>query len=202
MKDGERIDEALALRRYSMFFPGTRNDLLLEYPELRKVPEIAKLNDRPKWLLFVWYYACKASPVMDLIDDKARIELAVRAAFGDPAPKDIMAQCVSHKWDADVAEALVVMGRFELGVRTRNRLLVERVQKNIQAMLDKDPKWLLLQDIDIQKQYVDMASKAMPMLKGLQETAEGGYGVKETEEKELKPGETMAHLHSRSLEEL
>lgn len=202
MSDHQRIDDLLATRRYSMFFPGTRNDLLLEYPELRGIPSIRKAGDKPKDLLFVWYYACKASPAMELVDDKARIEFALKAVWGDPVPKDVHARFISHKWGEEVSAAIDDMRRFELGPRVRAKLLLERALDNMTALVDKSKYEVASMDIDDQKNYTAIVGKVLSDIMPRIKEMEGNYGVRELGESEYKPGEVMMNLHRKQLEEL
>lgn len=200
--DKETIESMLATRRYSMFFPGSRNDLLLEYPDLRSIPSIKKVGDKPKELLFVWYYACKASPAMALVDDRSRIEFALKAVWGDPVPADVHSRFINHKWGETVSMAIDDMRKFELGPRVMSKLIVERTIRNIAKLLDVDADSIASNDWDTKKAYMDVAVKGTQALMGLQAKADGDFGVREVGEADLRPGETMMALHQKQLIDL
>ena len=54
MEDNQKV------KRYSMFYPKNTRSFKSDYPELFKNPIYSKLSNNE--MLFVWYYACEASP--------------------------------------------------------------------------------------------------------------------------------------------
>jgi len=138
------VDKSLDVRRemvlkdYVMFAPKGERDLRRDYPELWDYPALAKLAN-PSEILFVWWYACRSSPIIDMPDEK-RFSLAVEKSFkgsridevkGKYAPGG-QAPALPEEWKA----AIKVMNSFNPGMRiemaVNNEFLFKQCSKHIQ----------------------------------------------------------------------
>lgn len=174
----EKLMWLLATRRYSMFMPGSRDDLLLEYPELQDIPSMNALRGKPKELLFVWYYACKASPAMELTSHGERVEFATNAVYRGKPPLEVVQRYKDKRWSPEIARAIPDMQAFELGVRVKNRLILEKMQNDILFIIgSKDA--MHIKNTEEQKQYLDLCVQAQKFIATSTKQAEGGFSVKE-----------------------
>ena len=74
VKSLEKINKNLndeLRRKYSIFYPKSSRMLTADYPEFKKVREFKDINRGD--LLFVWYFACEGSPLIDIHDEKERL---------------------------------------------------------------------------------------------------------------------------------
>lgn len=176
----------LATRRYSMFMPGNREDLLVEYPELQDIPSFNALKGKPKELLFVWYYACKASPAMELNSHGERVEFALESVYKGKPPAEVIQRYKDKRWSPEIARAIPDMQGFELGVRVKQRLMVEFTLNNLLKIINVNVDELLT--MEEKKEYADFAEKAMKVIANITQKAEGNYGVKEIAIEDESPG--------------
>lgn len=192
------IDALLQENAYSMFMPNDRNDLLTDYPELQKVPSLRAI--KPKEVLFVWYYACKASPgVRKLHTEKERIEFAVRAAWETPT-KEMLEKYGNKKWGQAIDQAISDMRRYELQPRIINKLLCERIQRNIQDVIDTDMSMAVAWGD--KKDALAAMDKAMDMLPRCIKLAEGDFGIVEGSISEEEVGSVMGRMHLTQMEDV
>lgn len=170
-----------------MFMPGSRDDLLLEYPELQDIPSMNALRGKPKELLFVWYYACKASPAMELNSHGERVEFALQAVYKGKAPEEVVLRYKDKRWSPEIGRAIPDMQAFELGVRVKNRLLLEKMQNDILFIIgSKDARGI--SDTEEQKEYLDLCVQAQKFIATSTKQAEGGFSVKEIAPEDETPG--------------
>jgi len=70
------------ISEYSIFRPDSKRRIQQDYPEISLRPVFQKLS--PDEMIFVWYYACEASPYFDIDSDRERTEKSLKAAFSRP----------------------------------------------------------------------------------------------------------------------
>lgn len=161
------IDELLS-RKYSLFHPRSKMDLMMDYPELRNIPAL-KL-DNPKKLLFVWAYACRCSRARELTDKRDRIRYAMHFAWGKNPPKDIRETYPEERWGQRVQEAIEAMNAFEPAPRMLMKVMagaqMERVKKMMEERKDEPKTW------DEKLDYVKFVKSGFDLLRDLQPLTE------------------------------
>lgn len=188
-------------RKYSLFMPTDKGDLMLDYPELRSVPSFKPLQSKPKDMLFVWYYACKASPGIDLhgVD---RITFAVKAAFGERVAKDLLTRYQNKQWSSEVDAAIADMRRYEPSVRIQNKIHATRLLRNLNFIssidfeLDPPVGW------DDKRKAIAAIKEAAELIPVIQKLVEGDLGVVDITDVQEPPGAALARAVASQLEEV
>lgn len=183
---------------YMLFAPKSARGLRVDYPELSKYEELRSIMQ--KELLFVWYYACKSSPLFNFDGpQKVHIEKCMKAAklvIDDPAKK---AKFMAGNFPAKVQAAIEVMYNFEPAARIVAKLEalkdIEDLKRMTSLELDKDgnhpqfyekgykppedPEPGHEPDIDMEKKnkYMSMILKKNEKLGDMINKAEQGWGV-------------------------
>lgn len=167
---------AVASGRYSLFHPGNKANLLSDFPELRKIASFMEL-DSPKKLLFVWYYACKASPAREILDESERIRYALRKAWGDRVPKEIEEPYTRKGWGTEVGSAIADMAAYEPELRIRLKAVCKQhieILENLITQRPKDGEYDKMQD------YLKMVQVSLATVQQFMPLAEGkALGVTE-----------------------
>lgn len=194
-----KIDHLLATRQYSMFHPTSKGDLLIDYPELKQVPSFMALIGNPKKMMFVWYYACKASDARLLTDDSDRIQFAIRSAWHDKAPKEVTDGYPQHKWGMPMQKAIDDMRVFEPGPRIRLKLMCAQAIGELQELLDKGAGSLT--DWDERKNFVQTTKMSLELISDLlPRIEERALGIAErTNEQVAEAGAVMSWLRTRNM---
>jgi len=122
---------------YVVFAPKGERDLRRDYPELWEYPALTKLAN-PSEILFVWWYSCRSSPVIDFPDEK-RFRLAVEKSFKGARAEEVKARyapsgqapLLPEEWKA----AVKIMNGFNpfmrIGMAVDNLYLLEQCQRQI-----------------------------------------------------------------------
>jgi hypothetical protein len=188
------IDELMATQRYQLWNPNSKGDLLIEHPELRKVASFMSLT--PRKMLFVWWYACKWSPAMKLVDDKDRIGYSLFRAYGKRVPKDIDETFHKHTWGEEVSQAIADMSGFEPGPRVMMKLMCQDIMDKVKSILSEPAP--SNGDWSEAKEYFQALKLGQDLLNGLLPYIEkNAFGITvsdKTEEEE--EGEVIEWLHN------
>jgi len=171
-------------KQFSMFYPRTKNGLLSDYPELKRVEIFTKLNRFD--LLFAWYFACKASPFAYEESDKIRTELSLVETYGKKAD-ELRGAFMAGNFDDKLRVGIVEMRRFEIGPRIRAKMMTEKIMENYEKLIDVNLKSEFLNkdgevDWTKKKAYIDACSTISKSIPLLINQAEGGFGISEKEE--------------------
>jgi len=175
------------LNKYSLFAPRTSNGLKNDYPELRDNIHFEKLTKAE--MLFVWYYACEASPFANIDNDRVRAKRSIEMAYLKDGRLDIGSGIKSKMENLDFKEylwpAIDSMQEYRMGPRVRKKRMVDRIMANFEVISDMDVKGPEFKDedgnldFDKQKKYVDSCKSIMATLPSLDKMAEGNSGLKE-----------------------
>jgi hypothetical protein len=190
------IDYLLATGRYSMFNPTSKGDLTLDYPELRKIPSFDAL--RPKHMLFVWHYACRASRASELHDDKDRMRYAVMRVWGRTPPKEIAETFMVGKWKKEIDDAIHDIRGFEVWPRLMMKLMCTQLVERVKRMLDAPVGEL--QGWDQKLEYFKAGKEGVALLQSIMPYTEHGvFGLSEvSDDQEEEEGRVMEWLHSQN----
>ena len=180
--DEERYDDLV----YALFAPRSINSLIVDYPELRDYEEFKiKKHD----LLFVWYYACKVSPLYDHTDVKSKREKIERCikASGLMVSSDSKSRFLEGNFSSKISAAINKMESFEPAVRIMMKL--DSVQKFMtlkkltSLKLDDDGNHESFKNKDgeinftAKKQYMEMILKLEEKKPQVIEQIENGFGI-------------------------
>jgi hypothetical protein len=122
---------------YVIFCPKNKDDLRRDYPELWDYPSLSKLTN-PSELVFVWWYACRSSPIIDLPEEK-RFPLAISKAYKGARANEVLskyaptgqAPSLPEEWKA----AITTMNSFNPFMRIEmavdNLFLLRQCQRHI-----------------------------------------------------------------------
>ena len=173
-----------SIKNFSMFYPRTKNGLLYDYPELRKIESFEKLNRTE--MLFVWFYACKASPFSYEEDEKVKIEEALKASYGR-SYRGVFSKYVVGDFPEKTRAAIADMRKFEVGPRVKAKMMVEKIMQNYEEIIDVDVRAEFINkdgDVDWTKKkaYVDACATIATKLPMLIGQAEGSFGISVKEE--------------------
>ena len=195
-RDEEVIRQMLE-KDYAVFAPKDERDLRRQYPELWDYSPIAKLKNSSE-VLFAWWYGCRSSPIIALVDEK-RFVIAVDRSFKPGRAAEVKTQCAPHgqapelpnEWKA----AVKTMQEFNPGMRIQmavdNLFLFRECQRHIRqerSGIQKD-----------REDYLKTAERAREIQEKILKSIEkGNSGVEEKENTTLKNLEDVSsyfHKH-------
>lgn len=220
------VQQLLAEKRYALFPVFNRLDLLATWPELQKVESFMALNRKPKQLLFVYHYAAACSDSRLLETEEKRVEYAFKMAYGEDANDGTLKEWSDPgKWSQELLSAIADMRKFNFGIRVKNQLLYEAMQRKVERFINAD--WEELYDKtndevihvpsdddeegggfgiprrnDVwqrRKDAMDIMKKALEILPIIQDRVEtGATGVREVGEAgQEKRGQVVARVSGR-----
>lgn len=173
---------ALADRNYVVYAPRSAKELKKEYKELEGVPEFASLSAPEQ--LFVWWYACKSSPVYDIAEEK-RVDVAIDKSWTNPQQQAARRiEYGNRDFPANIKAAIRFMEGINTGVRIRaahaDNYLLEQCERAIyQKVTGNDPEEM--------ESYLKNATLAQKLIDSIQKKNEqGGRGVEETKKTTLE----------------
>jgi hypothetical protein len=192
------------ISEYSIFRPDSKRRILQDYPELALKKVFQKLS--PDELIFVWYYACEASPYFDVDSDRERTEKCLKEAFSRPGGGYIISKAIvedyfSGKFPLKIKEANSEMIKYRIGPRVRALQILEKGISKIEAILDvdaDDDKQFKSKDgtVDFAKKkaYVDTFRSAMDSMSDRIEQMEQRFSVVEVKNEESIEGEGIGFI--------
>jgi len=184
---------------YMLFAPKSTRGLRVDYPELSSYEELKSLFKRD--LLFVWYYACKSSPLFNFDGpERVLIEKCIKASeltFDDEARKT---KFLAGNFPSKIQAAIEVMNNFEPAARIMAKIEalkdIEDVKKMTSLSLDSsgnhaeffvkgsipkgeenDPNYMPEIDMGKKEKYMGMVFKKNEKLGDMISKAEQGWGV-------------------------
>lgn len=178
---------------YSIFMPRSANGLFYDYPEMRNIEEFKGLQNDD--ILFVWYFACEASPFFMIRSDTERAKQAMSKSYTrkgeDKYPKAAQQKILAGQFPEKVQEAIRRMRSYKIGPRIVAKKALEKMFNNVLAIVDIDVKdtshFLNAQgevDFGKKKAYVDTVKSASDQLPKLIAQMEEGFHVVEKDKKE------------------
>lgn len=157
---------------------------------LLNVEEFKSLSD--KELLFVWYFACKSSPVCD----KKEMDRVVEAfklvpEFAVNMKEDVYESFLSRNFPSHISYAIKVMKRFDPDIRFRAKTFTDRIMDNIDYVTRKKAETYADISVGELKSFIDMQINIAKNLPDIVSASEHGYGFKKNTEKEGKKSSTL-----------
>lgn len=176
----------VVVSEFSIFKPKSTRALYDDYPELKIYPELKSLSRFE--LLFVWYYACEASPLFKITSNRDRADESMKLTFFSNKQKRLSEEdkerYLNGKFPEKIKASIEVMSRFRIGPRVRAKMILEKGFDNLEKILDIDASdqtnFINAQgevDQSKKKSYVDTLDKAVSLLPNLINTLESGFGV-------------------------
>lgn len=174
--------------RFSIFYPKSRRAIYNDFPELRKHQELTSIP--PKDLVFVWYYACKASPLYDVEDDVERVKQSMDRAYTKEEKKRKYDDLVKLNFGEKMRKAINVMATFDPGARLQALEMTRQAFNNIKSLISVQEEDLESQFLDKdgnvdwskKKAYIDSVKNAHQALPQMVKDIENAFGVVESEE--------------------
>lgn len=165
-----------------LFAPGDE-PLKVLYPILKTFEELNRINDAE--LLFVWYYACKSSPIYGVKEsDKPLQAMKLVPDFIKNLKEEDYEKYVNGEFPAYVTEAIRVMKEFIPEIRHKVKTYTDRILAYIDHVTTMDiEKYTEVGDI---KSFMDMQMNIGKNLASIVNNAEHGYGFKKSKESSKK----------------
>ena len=193
------VRREMVKKDYVIFCPKSERDLRRDYPELWDYPALAKLAN-PSEMLFVWWYSCRSSPIIDMPDEK-RFPIAVEKSFKGSRIDEVknkyapggVAPALPEEWKA----AVKVMNGFNPGMRiemaVNNIFLFEQCSKHIRQ--DR------MGDHQDREDYLKTSSLARKIQEDILKSIErGNHGVDERKNTTLENLEDVSsNFHKQNL---
>ncbi len=172
----------------SLFAPKTKRGLLEDYPELKDAPELKDLNKSE--ILFVWFFACKASPISHVERSRIRSEEALKRSFDHlgkenqmkPAVRDKFASC---NFGSKIKRAIDRMSKYNPSARDISRRIIENTLNNFSRLssVEMTDASFVGEDgkVDYTKKnaYVTSQNNIVKALDAIVLKSEHGFGVTE-----------------------
>jgi len=178
MKKSEEPEENK--HKYSIFWPKSASSLTTDYPELKKILE--PYSTQRNEVLFAWFYACKASPII-WMNEETRIKKSLHYAYRGKMGAEQMGRFMSGDFGPKVINLVKIMQTFEPGPRIRAKMMVEKIMTNLEAMVDEEVTSETFvgedgkTDFSKKKAYVETQQKIASSLDGVVRQLEGGFSV-------------------------
>ena len=182
----ESIDKRYDDTVYTVFAPKSIQGLVTDYPELGQIDEF---KIRKHELLFVWYYACKVSPMFSHSSHRSKrekIEACLKVSGYVPS-HDIKSKILEGNFPTRIAGAISRMEDFEPSVRIMAKLdsmdKYLTLQKLTSLDLDEEGNHATFKNKDeeinftAKKQYMEMIIKFEEKKPGIISQIENGFGV-------------------------
>lgn len=195
---------------FSLFAPKSERDIRNDYPELREVEEFKKLSKSD--MLFIWYYACEASPLAATKSDQKRAQVSIDY-IRRINPNLITGKFEKYailEFDYQMEAAINRMMKYRMGIRVRAKKMIDSILSNYEKIacvdingaefLDKEGS----KDFTKIKAYVDSSKTMSTNLPGLIEQAERGFSVTEDEyqgSEDMGDGDTLMDDYIGNLED-
>lgn len=122
--------------KYSIFYPRTERGLLADYPDLKRNRRFTDISRSE--LLFVWYYSCEGSPLIDIKDDRQRAKESIDIAFGKKTDVKTLERYMSFNFPEKTKLAITEMRSFKIGPRVIARRMMENILSNWRQITDID----------------------------------------------------------------
>jgi hypothetical protein len=126
------------------------------YPELGKMSEFKNITVKESH--FVWYYACKDSPCIDIKDDFKRAASAYYESFGEGSDSNHKELYLSLRFPSNVKIAIDRMSKFIPDVRSQAKTAIGKTVDNMIKILNYDVDGALAKINDDGVAYADWQS--------------------------------------------
>lgn len=179
------MNEDITSEDLTLFEP-SKNDMLLDYPELKEYEIFTKISKRD--MTFVWYISNRTSPLLKAEPDKKkRVRRALELAYDKKIlsrNQRVMDIYNGGELPSDIVEAINVMASFNPSFRMRAKMLNEYNFEMLQSLSYLSEIDRAAMDIDDKKKYADLLKTTTSIIPTMIQNMETGFGVKVKKEKE------------------
>jgi hypothetical protein len=178
MDNENKIPEEEIVYHFTIFEP-SKKDLKVEYPELSKVEEFGMLSN--KELLFVWLYSNKSSSYEKYSKNPSiKVKMCLKDAFDQKLDAEKRKRYENLEFEDKLKEAMARMRSFNPSLRMKNKLMLDKVYRNLELMASMDEEEEIIKGLPIEqkKQYADFAAKIISTLDDITDKLENAYGVR------------------------
>mgnify|MGYP006921326599 CR=1 FL=1 len=183
-------------KKYVIFALKSNRELKREYPELSDYEEFKSLENRE--LVFVWAWACRTSPFLEL-DEEKRLVPCIEWAFPGKQQREAkMNDYANMKFPDHIKGAIRRMERFDPGLRVQMAADNMHLLKQCQQAIRQDIKGADPEQIE---DYMKTAALARKIMADIQKDIErGNLGVEESKNTMLQnlEGASAAFHKSRA----
>lgn len=174
-------------------FTPTTKDMRVEYPELLDIEEFVGMSNND--IKFCWFEGCRSSPFHGMESSK-RTMMSIKAAYGENFFEDRKAILINKgEVPDDIVMGINKMKVFQPGIRHRANVVVNKMFKNLERMVEIEDETFLAMEQDEKKQYISMCKDISATLPTMISQLEIGFSVKKKAnmtEKEMSDQENDA----------
>lgn len=188
----------------ALFFPDRKKKIVDAYPELATKPEFIALSKQQGD--FVWWFACKASPLNNKETEvKDRFEKARKAfdnSFGNNADPDTRVKYYNCQFPPEIMQANEIMSRFSPDHRSRANEALEQIFNNLLSISKIDIKDVMFKIVDGSEvfdassvsSYVTAIQKVREELPEVIKMREEGFGINAAVSVDLASGKSAHEI--------
>lgn len=183
-------------KKYVVFALKSNRELKREYPELSEYEEFRQLENRE--LVFVWAWACRTSPFLELEEEKRLIPCIEWAFPGKQQRESKMADYAGMRFPDHIKGAIKRMERFDPGLRIQMAADNIHLLKQCQKAIRQDTSKATPEEME---DYIKTATLARKLMSEIQKDIErGNLGVEESKNTMMQnlEGASAAFHKSRS----
>ena len=188
---GRIIEKATVMKYVSVFHPKGKNRIVHDYPELSRFESLKALGKNSDFV-FVWYYACKASPYYESPNKVAKIQACIKKAYTKGMADGKKKSFLSGDFPEPIKRAIKDVESFEPGPRIRAKIMAEETLAKLEALVmeDVNESDFLDEDNNInytaKKAYAAMLTSINKDIPDIISKIETGYGVSFIDKKDIK----------------
>lgn len=178
---------------YTMYDPRlcqNNNQYKAKYPHLKEYSELDKLS--PDWLVFCWWFACKASPlVVTPMGHLKRIELALhKSTLIRKSEETEIQSALNGQFPDDVKQAIDVFASFDVDLHIEAYKMAVDMFEGMKESCKKENYTTGEGDTSIfdRDSYMKSVSSVSKMMPDVVKQIENTYGVKEIDESMMSLG--------------
>lgn len=129
--------KANMMKYVSIFHPKGKTRIVYDYPELQQFDSLKSLSNSNDFV-FVWYYACKASPYYESKNQVSKVQCCIKKAYGKKLTEGKRNQLISGDFPEDIRKAIRDVESFEPGARIRAKIMAEETLAKLEAIVMED----------------------------------------------------------------
>lgn len=139
----EKVIADLLAKNYVVYAPKSARQIKRDYKELDDYEEFKALTSNE--LLFVWYFACQCSPIIEMVEEK-RVNIAIDRAFRASQAEARKLEYAGLSFPDHIKAAIKRMDRFDPGGRIRALHDDLHLLKQCESVIRKDISAASLED--------------------------------------------------------
>jgi hypothetical protein len=160
----------------SKLFEPTEQNMKLEYPELKDIPEFSTLSDGE--LRYVWFFSNRQSPYYSMTDKQKKVNQCLSKSYKEMPTTVEIKQFEKGDYPASMQVAMDRMEKFATNDRYRAKTMVDTIFDTFEAIITDNS---LMEALDTPQKitaYIDNGKKIREELPELIKMKEEGFGYK------------------------